>query len=313
MAAPQVETSTQCPVCRARLRGYRPRCPRCRTRLQPPQADAYAIRRGAGGWPVLGVSALLLVGFAVLWPGANSTATTAAAAPARAGGSGGERSGDSGTGVAHTPAQLIPHPTDSAWRGAEAFRRGDYQGALTAYAMAIAARPDNTEALNNAALSLERLGRFEEALPLLERAIQLAPDKWSYRFNLGHLRGRMEDWAGAVAAYREADRLFSDDYVTLFNLGLALQRLGSDAEAVGPLSRACELEPDDASLLLALGKSYQRLGRAEQLKQTLGRFLELAPDSPIAPTVQSVVQRLEAPGAPAPAAGPQPLPPDSGR
>jgi Flp pilus assembly protein TadD len=241
---------------------------------------------------VLGVSALLLVGFAVLWPGANSV-TTVTAAPAGVRPEAAARhTGTTAAGVPRTPAQLIPHPTDSAWRGAEAFRRGDYHGALTAYAMAIAAQPDDTEALNNAALSLERLGRFQEALPLLQRAIQLDPDKWSYRFNLGHLLGRMGDWAGAVAAYHEADRLFTDDYVTLFNLGLALQRLGNDAEAVGPLKRAVELEPGDPSLLLALGKSYQRLGRADALRETLSRFLELAPESPIAPTVQGVVSRL---------------------
>lgn len=297
MAAPPLDVPTQCPVCRARLRAYRPRCPRCRTRLAPPPpGDAFAVRRAGSGWPVLGVSALVLVGFAVLWPGANSTATTVTGAPAAAR-PGAEEQAGSASATPRNRAQLIPHPTDSAWRGAEAFRRGDYHGALTAYAMAIASQPDNTEALNNAALSLERLGRFEEALPLLERAIQLAPDKWSYRFNLGHLRGRMGDWAGAVAAYREADRLFSDDYVTLFNLGLALQRLGSDAEAVGPLARACELEPNDPSLLLALGKSYQRLRRADDLKQTLNRFLELAPESPIAPTVQGVVQKLDTPDA----------------
>jgi len=306
MAAPSIDGPTQCPVCRAKLRGYRPRCPRCRTRLQQPPWDPYGVRRGGSGWPVLGVSALVLVGFAVLGPGANSPVSTVTAAPAGVRADTAVRRGSTAApGVPQTPAQLIPHPTDSAWRGAEAFRRGDYHGALTAYAMAIAAQPENTEALNNAALSLERLGRFEEALPLLERAIQLAPEKWSYRFNLGHLRGRRGDWAGAVAAYREADRLFSDDYVTLFNLGLALQRLGSDAEAVGPLSRAVELEPGDPSLLLALGKSYQRLGRADALKDTLSRFLELAPDSPIAPTVHGVVQKLGAPTAPS-APGPRP-------
>lgn len=291
MAAYPVESPTQCPKCRAKLRTYRPRCPRCRTPLRTTQGAADESRRGASGWSVVGASALILFGFVVFWPDAKSAATPI-------GTSGGSRavpaSRSTTASVApQTTVHLIPHPTDAAWRGAEAFRRGDYEAALTAYAMAISVQPDNTEALSNAALALERLGRFDEALPLLERAIQLAPEKWSYRFNLGHVLGRMGDWAGAVEAYREADRLFSDDYVTLFNLGLALQRLGSDEEAIGPLARACELEPTDASLLLPLARSYQRLGRWHELRQTLARYLQLAPDSPMAPTARNVLQKLD--------------------
>lgn len=298
MAAASLIGPAQCPVCRAKLSANRTRCPRCRTRFSPEQLAlaGVPVRQGGGAWPVLGVSALLLVGFAVLWPGASQQPATVNAAqvpppaprprpvepavPDKAG--------------RQPSSQLVVHPSDAAWRGAEAFRRGDYPSALAAYALAIAARPDDSESMNNAALTLERLGRFDEALPLLQKAVELAPQKWSYRFNLGHVRGSMGDWTGAVAEYREADRLFPDDHVTLFNLGLALQRQGSDADAVGPLSRAAQLSQGDPSLLLPLAKSYQRLGRTDEFKATLRQFLHLAPNSPVAPTVRGVLDMLEA-------------------
>jgi len=285
----------QCPVCRAKLSANRTRCPRCRTRISPEDWVTAPARQGGGAWPVLGVSALLLVGFAVLWPGAGQPVGTVKAAPISNPVPRAPRSDGIADQTARQPAsQLVVHPSDAAWRGAEAFRRGDYPAALASYVLAIAARPDDTESLNNAALTLERLGRFEEALPLLQRAVELAPQKWSYRFNLGHVRSRMEDWAGAVAEYRLADQLFPDDHVTLFNLGLALQRQGADSEAVGPLSRAAQLEPGDPSLLLALAKSYQRLGRTDEFKATLRQFVHLAPNSPVAPTVRGVLDMLEA-------------------
>jgi Flp pilus assembly protein TadD len=296
MAADSLTGLTQCPVCRAKLSANRTRSPRCRARLSPDQQ--WGLQRGVrqgGAWPVLGVSALVLVGFAVLWPGARSSVdiVKAAAISAPLVRQAQPVSIDEGP-PRPTQSQMVVHPSDAAWRGAEAFRRGDYAAALAAYVLAIAAQPDDAESLNNAALALERLGRFGEALPLLRRAVEINPQKWSYRFNLGHVRGRMEDWSGAVEEYREADRLFPDDHVTLFNLGLALQRQGKDSEAIGPLSRASQLEPGDPSLLLALGKSYQRLERTDEFKATLRRFIHLAPDSPVAPTVRGVLETLEA-------------------
>ncbi len=292
MAAASVAGHTQCPECRAKLSANRRRCPRCRTRL-PDQPWGSVVRPGGGAWPVLGVSALVLIGFAVLWPAASPPAGTVKAAPVARPVSQPIDPADEQEARQPT-SQIIAHPSDAAWRGAEAFRRGDYQAALAAYVLAISARPDDAESLNNAALSLERLGRFDEALPLLRRAIELSPQKWSYRFNLGHIRGRMGDWEGAVADYKEADRLFPDDHVTLFNLGLALQRQGKDDEAIGPLSRAAQLETGDPSLLLALAKSYQRLERTDELKSTLRRFLRMAPDSPVASSVRGVLDVLEA-------------------
>ena len=296
MASASVGGHAQCPVCRAKLSANRTRCPRCRTRVSEEHwVSGVPVRQGAGAWPIVGVSALVLVGLSVLWPSSSPPAGTVKAAaiftPATA-----RPQTDAVARQAprQPPSQIIAHPSDAAWRGAEAFRRGDYPAALASYILAIAAQPDDSESLNNAALTLERLGRFDEAIPLLQRAVELAPQKWSYRFNLGHVRGQTGDWAGAVAEYREADRLFPDDHVTLFNLGLALQRQGVDAEAVGPLARAAQLEPGDPSLLLALAKSYQRLERTDEFKATLRRFLHLSPDSPVAPRVRGVLDTLEA-------------------
>ena len=47
---------------------------------------------------------------------------------------------------------------------------------MASYDRALAARPDDTEALSNRGAALHELGRFEEAVASYDRALALQPD-----------------------------------------------------------------------------------------------------------------------------------------
>ena len=182
---------------------------------------------------------------------------------------------------------------DAAREGSVAFRKGDFGGALTALEAAVAAQPDDPEALNTLGQTLVRLNRAEEAIPRYLLAAQLAPGKWAYRFNLARARGLVGDWGGAVDDYRIADRLFPDDHATLFNLGLALRKAGRAAEALPVLERVVALAPDDPSFVLTAARTYDELDRRAQAAAAYRKFLSQSAAGTDAEAARGRLARLE--------------------
>lgn len=291
---------TLCPSCGTKLRADRAKCPRCGTRF----GDAKpAFRVPRWSWAVAaGVAALLIATPIIFRParpapapaGVSSSLAksppTTAAAPAV-----------SVEGARVSPDGHIPF-LDPSRAGTVAYTRGDYQGALARFEYAVAANPQDAEALSNLGQMLVRLGRPAEAVPRFERAIALNGSRWAYHFNLARASGLLREWDRAIAGYRRAAQLYPDDYATLFNLGLALHKKGDEAAAVEEYKRAIALSPSDASFHLALASSYDRLTRATDAIAAYARFLELAPTSPQAAQVQTRVRQLISPAPPAPSA-----------
>ena len=87
---------------------------------------------------------------------------------------------------AAAPAEDVP-PAESAARpfveaaalGGEAYRNGDYEGALAQFRAAIEKNPADAEAQSNLGQVLVRLKRVDEALPHFDRAISLIPTRWA--------------------------------------------------------------------------------------------------------------------------------------
>lgn len=79
-----------------------------------------------------------------------------------------------------------PRPPDARdeWnKGAEAARRSYWQEAHFRFSRAHALKGDDPKILNNLAISLEALGRFDEALETYKRAAELAPGNVVIRRN----------------------------------------------------------------------------------------------------------------------------------
>ena len=107
---------------------------------------------------------------------------------------------------------------------------------------ALAAEPDNAEAVHTLGIIAHQSGKLGEAIEHLRRAVALDPDVALYHANLGEmcrLAGRTDE---AIAAGRRALELNPDYPGALSNLGIALFDQGRFEEAVDHYDRALALQ-----------------------------------------------------------------------
>ncbi|OAN54675.1 hypothetical protein A6A04_12180 [Paramagnetospirillum marisnigri] len=170
-------------------------------------------------------------------------------------------------------------------QGIELARAGRMDEAEHCFQRALAADPDNGEALNNYATLLNLLGRLEDAVEVFRRAVAAAPDAPLPRRNLAATlctlgtrdlnQSRVE---AAEGWYRQAFDVAPDLPDASYNLGVACLERGRLAEAADWLLRALELEPDHGRAALNLGTALVGLRRFDQARAVLERHLADHPD-----------------------------------
>ena len=197
--------------------------------------------------------------------------------------------------------------------GLAAHRRGDLDGAIRAYGLAVAKDPRFVEALVNLARALADSGELHRAERWLDRARSVRPDYYGL-FKVGGLvalrRGQPDL---AVDELERALSLRPDDAEALTNLGAALLLQGRVAEARGHLEAAVDLDPGSARAALNLAVAWDRSGEPGAAAYYYRRFLELSAEDDAARTRADVRDRLEllhrAAGTPADAEVPPSFPP----
>jgi Flp pilus assembly protein TadD len=287
-----------CAACGAKNRPDWRKCQRCQSPLvvaavESPVGAVSTSRLGAVA-PLATIVAILAIGGLLLLRASHK----ASAQPTESRGAGiaSRRSATEGFRATTTDRQAPRDPVTAAdftRRGAASFRGEDFASALTQFEAAVAARPDDPEALDSLGQTLVRLNRAQEAVPRLESAVRLAPSKWSYRFNLARARGLSGDWPGAVEDYRAADRLFPDDHATLFNLALALRKVGRTTEAAPILERVMALAPEDPSFVLMAAQTYDELDRRGDAVASYRKFLSQSATGADADAARARLARLE--------------------
>lgn len=293
-----------CQACGAKVREDRVRCLRCGEPLlrgEGPALAAPSLRT-----PAIGVVAavVLLGGLAAVVGGRAAGAPVPVVAPAAASAAPLEAAPASASGA------VAPDPTavsmDVSRVAMAKYNAGDVAGALEQFSAAVAADPDNGDALNNLGQLLVRGGRALEAIPYFDRAIAASGSVWAYHFNRARAYAELKEWSRSVAGYRDAARLFPDDYVTAFNLGRALQADGKQADAIVEFQRAVALAPGEADFSLALANALDTAQRPQEAATAYRRYLELQETAPQADKIKARIAQLEGAGKPAAAApGPQ--------
>jgi Flp pilus assembly protein TadD len=291
-----------CAACGAKNRPDWRKCQRCQAPLVIAGSDVEA---GTAQWiasiaPIAGIAAVVAIAGLSMMRGASGGSSTPPLGP------GADHSAtkkslarDADRAVAES-RQGDPVPVtaaDFARAGADSFRKADFGSALARFEAAVAARPDDADAVNNLGQTLVRLNRAPEAIPKFEWAVRLAPGKWAYRFNLARARGLSGDWNAAVEDYRVADRLFPDDHATLFNLALALRKAGRTAEALPVLERVTALVPEDPSFVLTTARTYDELDRREEAVASYRKFLNQSATGAEADAARGRLAALEGDGA----------------
>jgi predicted O-linked N-acetylglucosamine transferase (SPINDLY family) len=157
-------------------------------------------------------------------------------------------------------------------------RAGALDEAEKLYRTALAAQPDDFDALHYLGVLERQRGRAEEALHLIGRALEVKPDSPEAHSNLGNALQSAGRPLEAVASYDRALALRPDYVVALNNRGNALQSAGRHAEAVASYERALAVNPGLADALNNRGTALAALDRLQEALESYDRALALKPD-----------------------------------
>jgi tetratricopeptide (TPR) repeat protein len=162
-------------------------------------------------------------------------------------------------------------------KGAEAFLR-----------RAVAAFPDDAEAIGELAFALYLQGRHAEAKPLYEKALALL-DSPDLRVRYGRLLYHLRRYGEAEESYR---RVLAQDPGNLdarWGLAEVVLALGRAREAELLARQVLALKPDYPLARFTLAKALLEQGRKEEAKGLLREELRRNPD----PEVQALLARIE--------------------
>jgi tetratricopeptide (TPR) repeat protein len=164
-------------------------------------------------------------------------------------------------------------------RGVESFDAGRYEEALEAFLVAVAANPQDADALFNVGVTYERLGRPLEASAAFRSTLELRPANAKARARLcSALVAAGQFWEGVEACGR-AVRAGRGEPELFVLYGRAFAGAGLYDQAAEAYKQAIRLKPDAAEYHLALGLAFERLGEYRDALDSLERAARLAPDS----------------------------------
>jgi Tfp pilus assembly protein PilF len=128
-------------------------------------------------------------------------------------------------------------------------REGNLEVAAMLYQRAAAAYPNNPTVLNDLGLCLARQNRLPEADRALQRAVQLEPAKALYRNNMAKIQVELNQIDAAV---QHLAAVYPPPVVN-YNMGVLLHQRGRSTEAESFLATAVRLDPNlqPAHVLLA--------------------------------------------------------------
>lgn len=180
--------------------------------------------------------------------------------------------------------------------GVEKSRKGDIDGALADFDLALKLSPELTAVhIGRAALLLNE-DRYPEAVEAAKALLEVKPDSVQGRriryLALGAQTEGVapEDVDAALAAWAEVD---ADGVAKqLLEQAEADREADNTAAAVVNLERLLGMQPDHAEAHYQLGLAYAAQGKADQAKQHLARFLELAPSHAEAAAAREMMQGL---------------------
>ena len=149
---------------------------------------------------------------------------------------------------------------------------------LNACQKSVLLEPDNAEAHNNLANTLQKLGRLEEAEATYRQAITLKSNYAEAHNNLGNTLRDLDRLEDAEASYRKAIALKINYAEAHNNLGVAYKQLGRLEKSIVALKKAIALKQDYVLAHFNLGKTLKDLGRLEEAEESYRKAIALKPD-----------------------------------
>jgi tetratricopeptide (TPR) repeat protein len=157
---------------------------------------------------------------------------------------------------------------------------GRLREAEAGYLRALAAEPDNVDALHFLGVVAYQEGKHARAAELITRALSLNQSNAPAHNNLGNVFRELGRTQDAIACYRRAISLtpgYADAYA---NLGAVLRACDALDEAVSCYRRLLSFLPGDAAAHFGLGNALHDLGKLDEAVDCYDKALAYKPDFP---------------------------------
>ena len=164
-------------------------------------------------------------------------------------------------------------------------RRGDPEGAVEHFGVAVRLAPENAQAHSDLGVLLAELGRNDRALEHLGRAVELEPGLVQALLTLGNVRTRLGRRDEGEAAYRRVLESEPGNGEARLGLGAVLAQNGNFAQAVVELREALRLAPEAEQaprVHFGLAEALVRTGRLEEALAHYTRVREIDPAQSLA-------------------------------
>ena len=153
---------------------------------------------------------------------------------------------------------------------------GDDGAAMAAFRRAIALQPSSFAAYNQLGGFFADRGRWIEAAQMFRKAASLAPDSYRAFSNLGGVSTMSCDFSAALEAYRKALALRPDNPIAASNLGVTHLWTGRYPEAVTYLELASRYAPKNYQIQANLGDAYRSVRKPAKATAAYERSIALA-------------------------------------
>jgi predicted O-linked N-acetylglucosamine transferase (SPINDLY family) len=164
-----------------------------------------------------------------------------------------------------------------AW---QKYQAGQIEAAESACRRALAADPNDANALHLLGLIAFQTGQADAGNQLISRAMVIQWSQAAPHFEAGNAFKSQGRWEDAAAAFRRALEIAPLHFANYTGLGSVLQLQGKVDESVDCFRKAAELNPADAFTQFSLGDALKELGQLEAAIVAYRRALELAPNEP---------------------------------
>ncbi|MFQ5449426.1 MAG: tetratricopeptide repeat protein [Nitrospinaceae bacterium] len=160
---------------------------------------------------------------------------------------------------------------------------GRYQGAIDAYKMAIAFKPEFVDAFYNLGIaygSLEDTGLelIHKAVWAFRQVIRIKPDFVHAYIGLGASHVKRGEYEEAIELLKETLKFAPGESQVLYYLGVACRMSGHHREAAGHLKKAARLQPDSVQVQFYLGLTLMDLQECQEAAEVFQEVVRIKPD-----------------------------------
>ena len=159
--------------------------------------------------------------------------------------------------------------------GTNAYKKGDYEAALTAFKKVTEMNPDYYDAWIGIGNSLFSLSRFNDAIEAFDATNEINPNLFEVWYNKGLALYFICKYDNAIKCFDNA-LILKPEYYEILNIkGMSLNKLTKYDEAIKAYEIALSVKPDFFDAIYNMACTYAFMGDKEKVSDTLSKLIQL--------------------------------------